>query len=229
MSANQGPRDGWRRPSGETARLPTRRPRWVTVLAVLMLLAGAGLFFGGLTDLRRLATGRSMADVHMEGLGDVNKEVLFRGQLALDEAVDRAHPVAAWVKATARLALALGFLFAVAAVFSDDPRAGRASVLAAWAGMAVYGGMGAFVLVVVRKGVADAIPVLQQVASKAHARTGDAPPSPADLAQLASTLMIQMPLLSASLGVLFSVVLLVSFGGRRGRLFYNGGVKADHG
>jgi hypothetical protein len=185
-----------------------RRPRWVTVLAVLMLLTGASLFFGGLTDLRRLATGRSMADVRMEGLADADKEVLIRGQLALD---------------------ALGFLFAVAAVFSDDPRAGRASVLAAWAGTAVYGGMGAFVLVVVRKGVADALPVLQQVAAKVHARTGDAPPSPADLAQLASTLMIQMPLLSAALGVLFSVVLLVSFGGRRGRLFYNGGVEADHG
>jgi hypothetical protein len=206
-----------------------RRPRWVTVLAVLMLLTGASLFFGGLTDLRRLATGRSMADVRMEGLADADKEVLIRGQLALDDAVDRAHPVAAWVKTAARLGLALGFLFAVAAVFSDDPRAGRASVLAAWAGTAVYGGMGAFVLVVVRKGVADALPVLQQVAAKVHARTGDAPPSPADLAQLASTLMIQMPLLSAALGVLFSVVLLVSFGGRRGRLFYNGGVEADHG
>jgi hypothetical protein len=28
---------------------------------------------------------------------------------------------------------------------------------------------------------------------------------------------------------LFSVLLLVTFGGRRGRLFYNDGVKADHG
>jgi len=229
MSAAQGPRDGWKRPSGEVSSLQSRRPRWVTLLAVFMLLDGAGLFFGGLTDLRRLATGRSMVDVRMDGLADADKEVLVRGQIALDEAVDRAHPVAAWVKAAARLTLALAFLFAVAAVFSDDPRAGRASVFAARAGMAFHLSSGAFLLVVVRKGVGDALPVLQQVAAKAYARIGDAPPAAADLDQLASTLMIQMPLLTAALGVLFSVVLLLTFGGRRGRLFYNDGVKAHHG
>jgi hypothetical protein len=194
-----------------------------------MLLDGAGLFFGGLTDLRRLATGRSMVDVRMDGLADADKEVLVRGQIALDEAVDRAHPVAAWIKATVRLGLALVFLFAVAAVFSDDPRARRATMFAAWAGMAWHGGHGAFLLGVVSKEVADAVPLLQQVAAKAHTRTGDALPAAAELAQLTSTLMIQMPLLAAALGVLFSVVLLAAFGGRRGRLFYNGGVKADHG
>jgi hypothetical protein len=194
-----------------------------------MLLAGARLFLGSLTDLRRMVTGRSMAEVRLEGLADADQEVLIRGQLALDEAVDRSHPVAATVQAAARLALALVFLFAVAAVFSDDPRGRRASVLAAWAGMALHVGSGVFVLTVVRGGVADAVPVLQQVAAKAHARTGDAPPTAATLAQLASTLMIQVPLLAAALGVLFSVLLLVTFGGRRGRLFYNDGVKADHG
>jgi hypothetical protein len=229
MSANQGPRDGWRRPSGETARPPRRRPRWVTVLAVLMLLAGARLFLGSLTDLRRLATGRSMAEVSLDGLADANQEILIRGQIALDEAVDRAHPVAAWVQDVTRFALALVFLFAVAAVFSDDPRAGRASVVAAWSAMALHVGSGVFLLAVVRKGVASALPVLQLVAAKAHARSGDAPPAPADLEQLASTLMIQVPLLTAALGVLFSILLLVTFGGRRGRLFYNGAVKADHG
>ena len=229
MSANQGPREGWKRLSGEASRQPSRRPRWVTVLAVLMLLAGARLFLGSLTDLRRLATGGSMVEVRLDGLADAAQEVLIRGQLALDEAVARVHPVAARVQAAARLALALVFLFAVAAVFSDDPRARRASVFAAWAGMALHVGSGAFLFAVVRKGVADFVPVLQQVAAKAHARTGDAPPAPADLAQMASTLMIQVPLLSAALGVLFSVLLLVTFGGRRGRLFYNDGERADHG
>jgi hypothetical protein len=82
---------------------------------------------------------------------------------------------------------------------------------------------------VVRKGVAGAVPVLQQVAAQAHARAGDTPPASVDLAQLASTLMVQVPLLTSSLGVLFSVLLLVTFGGRRGRLFYNGSAEADHG
>jgi hypothetical protein len=194
-----------------------------------MLLAGARLFLGSLTDLRRLATGRSMVEVHLDGLADANQEVLIRGQLALDEAVDRAHPTAAVVQAVARLALALVFLFAVAAVFSGDSRARPASVIAAWAGMALHLGSGVFLLAVVRHGVADAVPVLQAVATKAHARTGDAPLAQADLAQMASTLMVQVPLLSAALGVLFCVLLLVYFGGRRGDLFYNGRAGTDHG
>jgi len=229
MSVNHGPGEGTRRPSGEESRQPRRRPRWVTVLAVLMLLAGARLFLGSLTDLRRLVTGRSMAELRLDGVVDAEQEVLIRGQLALDEAVDRAHPVAARVQAAARLALGLVFLFAVAAVFSDDPRARSASVLAAWIGMALHAGSGLFVLTAVRGRVADLLPALQQVAAQAHARTGDTPSASADLAQLASTLVIQVPLLSAALGVLFSVLLLVTFGGRRGRLFYNDGVKADHG
>jgi hypothetical protein len=194
-----------------------------------MLLAGARLFLGSLTDLRRLATGQSMADVRLDGLGDANQEVLIRGQLALDEAVDRAHPVAAKVQAAARLVLALVFFFAVAAVFSNDPRARPASVLAGWAGLALYLGNGVFLSTVVRGGVADAVPVLQDVAAKVHARIGDASPVPADVAQLTSTLMVQVPLLSAALGVLFCVVLLLYFGGRRGDLFYNRGVKGEHG
>jgi len=229
MSANQGPGEGMKRPSGGGLRLTAGRPRWVTVLAVLMLLAGARLFFGSLTDLRRLATGRSMVEVRLDGLADANQEVLIRGQLALDEAVDRAHPVAAVVQAVARLALALAYLFAVAAVFSGDPRARPVSLIAAWAGMALHLGSGAFLLAVVRPGVARAVPVLQEVAAKAHARTGDAPPALADLAQLTSTLMVQVPLLSSALGVAFCVLLLVYFGGRRGDLFYNGRAGADHG
>lgn len=223
------PRDGTNRPSGDSFRLPTRRPRWVTVLAVLMLLAGARLFLGSLTDLRRLATGRSMAEVSLDGLANAEQEVLIRGQIALDEAVDRAHPVAAWTQAVARLALALVFLFAVAAVFSDDPRARQASVWAGWGGLALHGGSGLFLLMVVRQGVAGVLPVLQQVSAQAHARAGDTPPASVDLAQLASTLMVQVPLLTSSLGVLFSILLLVTFGGRRGRLFYNGSAEADHG
>jgi len=229
MSANQGPGEGTNRPSGGPLRLPAGRPRWVTVLAVLMLLAGARLFLGSLTDLRGLATGRSMVEARLDGLTDVNQEVLIRGQLALDEAVAHAHPVAARVEAVARLLLALLFFFAVAAVFSNDPRARPASVIAGWAGMALYLGSGLFLLAVVRHGVADAVPVLQAVAAKAHARTGDAPPALEDVVQLTSTLMVQVPLLAAALGVLFCVLLLLYFGGRRGDLFYNRQTGKDHG
>jgi len=229
MTANWGPREGSEQPSGEAPGFPTRRPRWLTALTVLMLLMGARLFLGSLTDLRRLVTGRSMVEVSLEGLADANQELLIRGQLALDEAVDRAHPVAAELKAGVRFLLALLLLFAVAAVFSSDPRAGRVGRAAGWGGMAYYLGNGAFLLLVVRRGVGGALPVLQQVAARAYARTGDAPPAPADLAQLASTLTFQLPLLATTLGVAFSILLLIAFGGRRRYLFYNRGERAHHG
>jgi hypothetical protein len=229
MTADRGPREGSRQPSGEVPRVARRRPRWVNVLAVLMLLVGARLFLGSLSDLRRLATGQSMVEISLEGLTDVNREVLLRGQLALEEAVDRAHPTAAKVQAVARFGLALLLLFAVAAVYSDDARARRVSTAAGWATVALNLGSGAFVLLVVRKGAMDGLPVLQQVAFKVYARAGDAPPAAADLARIAYTLMVQVPLSTMALGVVFGIVLVVMFGGRRGRLFYNRGEQAHHG
>lgn len=185
-----------------------------------MLLVGARLFLGSLTDFRQLATGRSMADLPLEGLSDANREMLVRGQIALDEAVARIHPTAAAIQAAGRFVLALVLLFAVAAVYSDDRRARLASMLAGWVGTAFYLGSGAFVLLVVRHGVGQALPELQKVASKAYGRVGDPVPPAEALVQLATTLMVQVPLMAAGLGVLFSMVLLSTFGGQRGRSFY---------
>jgi hypothetical protein len=217
------------RPSGEAFRPDLRRPRWATVLAVLMLLAGARLFFGGLTDLRRVVTGQPTAEVRLDGLADANQELLIRGQLALEAAVERAHPVGATVQAAARFLLSLLLLYAVVAVFSGDARARQASVAAAFGGLGLYFGSGVYLLLVVRQGVAAAVPTLIDVAAHIHTRIGDAPPAPADLAKLTSTLVVHVPLLTVTLGFLFSALLLVYFGGRRGRLFYNRGEQAHHG
>jgi len=167
-------------------------------------------------DLRRLATGRSMVDVRMDGLADADKEVLVRGQIALDEAVDRAHPVAAWVKAAARLTLALAFLFAVAAVFSDDPRAGRASVFAARAGMAFHLSSGAFLLVVVRKGVGMPYPCCSKWPPRPMHGSGTRHPLQPTSTNWPRPHDSDAPS-DRGPGVLFSVVLLLTFGGRRGR------------
>jgi hypothetical protein len=186
-----------------------------------MLLVGARLFLGSLSDFRQLMTGRSMADLPLEGLNDANREVLVRGQIALDELVTRLHPTAAAVQAGGRFLLALVMLFAVAAVYSDDRRARLASVLAGWVGTVFHVTSGAFVLVVVRSGVAHALPDLQRVAEKAYGRVGDPIPPAEALGQLASTLMVQVPVMSSGLGLVFSMVLVSTFGGQRGRSFYS--------
>lgn len=191
-----------------------------------MLLVGARLFLGSLTDFRQLVTGRSMADLPLEGLSDANREMLVRGQIALDEAVARLHPTAAAIQAAGRFVLALVLLFAVAAVYSDDRRARLASMLAGWMGTVFYLGSGVFVLLVVRHGVGQVLPELQRVASKAYSRVGDPVPPSEALAQLATTLMVQVPVMAAGLGLLFSLVLLSTFGGQRGRSFY--GQMAEH-
>jgi hypothetical protein len=185
-----------------------------------MLLVGARLFLGSLTDFRQLMTGQSMADLPLDGLTDANREMLIRGQIALDEAVARLHPTAAAVQAAGRFALALLMLFAVAAVYSDDRRARLASMIAGWVGTAFYLGSGAFVLLVVRHGVGQALPDLQKVATKAYGRAGDPVPPMEALVQLATTLMVQVPLMAAVFGLLFSMVLVSTFGGQRGRSFY---------
>lgn len=185
-----------------------------------MLLVGARLFLGSLTDLRQLTTGQSMADLPLEGLADANREVLVRGQIALDEAVARLHPTAAVVQAALRFALALLMLFAVAAVYSDDRRARLASVTAGWVGTVFYFGSGLFVLLVARRDVGQVLPELQRVASKTYGRAGDPVPPVEALLQLAATLVVQVPLMSAGFGLLFSMILVSTFGGRRGRSFY---------
>jgi len=139
----------------------------------------------------------------------------------LDEAVARLHPTAAAIQAVGRFVLALVLLFAVAAVYSDDRRARLASMLAGWVGTAFYLGSGVFVLLVVRHRVGQVLPELQKVASKAYGRVGDPVPPMEALVQLATTLMVQVPLMAAGLGVLFSMVLVSTFGGQRGRSFYS--------
>jgi hypothetical protein len=110
-------------------------------------------------------------------------------------------PVAAWTQAVARLALALVLLFAVAAVFSNDPRARRPACWRVGRSGFVPGGNGVFLLLGRAPGggrrlcrsCSGWLPRLTQ-------RAGDAPPAPADLVQLASTLMVQVPLLTSVAG-----------------------------
>jgi hypothetical protein len=160
-----------------------RPPRWVVVLALAMLVFGGHLLLGGASMWRALASAPAT------------------DAAAILAALARAHPLAVRIDAAAKVALALLLLFAVAAVFSSDPRARRATLLAAWAGIVYQIGDGLFLYLVVRRhSVADVLP-------------------------LTDALIVGTGLV----GIAFSVLLLTFFGGRRGRVFFGPGREPRHG
>jgi hypothetical protein len=120
---------------------------------------------------------------------------------AVFAALAQAHPVAARANALAKLALALLMLYAVAALFAFDPRARAATLLAAWVGIAYQLADGVFLFLVVR------------------------PHSPVDRLSITDAIIVATGLL----GVAFSVLLLTTFGGRRGRVFFDPGRQPRHG
>ena len=103
---------GWGSDDGQERR---RRPRWMTLLTVLMLLVGGRLFITSASDLHRLVTGE-LEVLGLDGSLDAQQEHLLRGQVVLSNALSRHRPVSLAMHATARLLLGLTYLFAVAAV-----------------------------------------------------------------------------------------------------------------
>jgi len=205
-----------------------RRPRWLTFLTVLMLLLGGRMFFSSVTDLHRLASGKPDV-LNLDSGLDAQQEALLRGQIVLGNALSRYRPAVLSVHAVARLGLGLIYLFAVAAVFSGDARGRRASLLAAWAGMVVCLGNAGFVLLVVRRMLPWLLPSLAEAFAQDAARAGRALPPAESVAEQARLFLVDVPLAVTGMGMVFSLLLLVYFRGRRMRLFYNQPRQADHG
>ena len=157
------------------------RPTWVVVLAMAMLIFGGGLLQEAASTLRGLpGRGLSAASGAAPEVQELVAGVASRAA---------AHPVAVRLNALSKLVLALLLLYAVAAVFSADPRARGATLLAAWAGIVHQIGDGAFLFLVVW------------------------PRSAVELPRVTHAIILGTGLL----GVAFSVLLLTFFGGRRGR------------
>jgi len=212
------PEDSGRRP---------RRPRWMALLAVLMLLIGGRLLITSASDLRRVASGEREV-LGLDGSLDAQQETLLRTQVVLGNALARHRPVSFAVHAVARLGLGLVYLFAVAALWSRDARGRRAAVLAGWAGLAVSVGHVLFLLAVVRTMLPWLEPMLAHAFTEDAARAGR-PGVPADLVAVQARLfLVDVPLVVAGVAVLWSLLLVAYFGGRRARLFYNQPWQADH-
>ncbi len=194
----------------------------------LMLLLAGRMFFGSVTDLHQLMTGKPEV-LHFEGKLNPEQQALLRGQVMLVNALAREHPAVLAIHAAARLALGLVCLFAVAALFSNDPRGRRVSVLAGWAGVVVSAANAMLLTLVVRKMLPALGPALATALAQDAARAGRSPPAAAMVLQQARLFLLEVPLVVTAMGIAFGLLLVAYFGGRRVRLFYNQPRQADHG
>lgn len=197
-----------------------RRPRWLLFFSIVLLIAGGNLFFGSLFDLHRVLSGKPEVLRFDGGFGE-QKETLLRAQVALGNVLSQTKPVTYSLHAVMELALALTYLFVVAAVFANDPRGRRAGILAAWAGLAACIGHAAFLLGVVRRIQPWFVPMLASYYAEDAARAGRPAPALDVVAERARLYLVEAPVFATAMGMVFSLLLLAYFAGRRMRLFYN--------
>lgn len=190
-----------------------RRPLWLSVMTSAMLIYAGMSLVDALSLVRRpqAPTAAAIEDV-ARATGQIEAA---RRLAAVSEAVAAAHPVALRVDAAAGGLVALLTLFAVAAIFSRDRRARRATVAAGWAGVLYQVGALPFAVAMARRAAEAGAPVLQQVlAQNGKDLRGMAP---ADVGAALRAAVMMMPVLRAGMGLAWSLALLIFFGGRRGR------------
>jgi hypothetical protein len=195
-------------------RRPETRPTWVVVLAVAMTVFGARFLLLGINQF---------ATLHLDfELDETLAAQLPPERKVISDAIAKArlpHPVAVRANAVSRVVLGGLLLFAVAAVFTSDPRARWAAMIAAAAEIAFQVGDGLFLFLISRHELAAIAPTFMGI-SHAGNLEGVSPAAFSWMAGL-SLMAIGLP------GIVFSVVLLAFFGGNRGRTFFGAGAAAD--
>jgi hypothetical protein len=73
------------------------------------------------------------------------------------------------------------------------------------------------------------LPTLAEAFAQDAARAGRALPVALTVEEQASLFLVDVPLVVTGMGMVFSLLLLLYFRGRRARLFYNQPRQADHG
>ena len=196
------------------------RPRLLSLMSFLLLLVGANVFFTSVSDLHGLATGRPQVLV-VDGSRDAITDGVARSLVVLSNALQAGHQGAVFVQAATRLALALLYLFTVAALFSRDRRGRRLGELCGKAGILVCLVQALFLAKVVRPMVPGIVPVLAQSFQEDAVKAGRDPLPQAIFVDQAQVVWVWGPLVVTLMGVLFSLVLVGYFRSRRLRLFYN--------
>jgi hypothetical protein len=168
------------------------------------------------------------------------EEALAKEIAAIDLQIVEAHAHTIRGRAAASMGLALLMLYAAAAALSRDRRGRTITLIAAWAGIVYHLGSLPVVLPIARDYAAACGPLLekevraqQAAAAAAEASAGAAgagaaaavtppadAPKPEAVDAFIRTVFVVAPIALALLGVSGSVLLIVFFGGRRGRALY---------
>ncbi|HVV50340.1 MAG TPA: hypothetical protein VHO06_11815 [Polyangia bacterium] len=194
------------------AQAPTHRPTWLTLLTSAMLVYGGITLVSALLMLREPKAMSVMAIANMARPAE-SAETLQKLD-ALSAAVVARHRGEVRAGALISLGVALLTLYAVAAILTRDPRGRRLALVTAWAGIAYQIGSVPLGVAMARQAAADGAALLAQVVIDSGRQ-----PRGFTAAQLPQ-LMILPGILAAALGVACCLVLLIYFGGRRGRALY---------
>jgi hypothetical protein len=196
------------------------RPRLLPPLTLLLLLVGGNVFFTSVSDLHGLATGKPQILV-VDGSRDAITDGVARSQVVLSNTLQSGHKGAVLVHAATRFALALLYLFTVAALFSRDRRGRRLGELCGRVGILVCLVQAIFLAKVVRPVVPGIVPALAKAFQEDAIKAGRDPLPQAIFVDQAQVFLVWGPLVVTLVGVLFSLVLIGYFRSRRLRLFYN--------
>ena len=196
------------------AQPPTHRPAWMVVLAGTMLLYGGLTLVGGLLMVRdpKAVTRHTIRNVARTPAVD---EKVRQLEPILDAVTDR-HRVGMRVDAVASIAFGGFALYAVAAVLSRDRNGRRLALLTAVLGIVYQVGELPLSIQISREVVAAAGPLLAEIIGAGGEAAGR---SQAELVATLDAAAARAPLFAA-VGVGWCLLLLVYFGGRRGRELY---------
>jgi len=196
------------------AQAPTHRPVWMIVLAATMLLHGGFTLVAGLLMIRD--PGAVARQVVPNVPRPPEAEAAVRQLEPIMDAIIARHRAALRVDAIASLVYGLFTLYAVAAVLSRDRHGRLMAVLTAVFGIIYQLGDLPLSTRLTKETVAAAGPLLAQIMSAAGEGAGR---TQAELVATLDAAAARAPVLAA-VGIGWCLLLLLYFGGRRGRELY---------
>lgn len=195
-----------------TPSAPTARPVWLRTLTLLMVLLASHLGFQGAGSLSADADPPADTAVVLTG----NEARLRAFRLATSIMLEN-HPLPVRTHAWMQVLLAGVLLFAVAAIFTRDPRGRRLAIGAAWLVGGYQIAHTAFSILIERPALLTVLPPLvEQLAH--HGELGK--DAVKDVQQGMALATLIGPIVFLAAGLALSAVMLVFFAGRRGRILY---------
>jgi hypothetical protein len=198
------------------AQAPKQRPTWMTVMASAMLLYGGLTLVGALFTLR---DPKAVAVMAIEDLARSSAQPEIAQRLdAVNEAILAQHRRA--IRAGALISIGVGLLtlYAVAAILSRDRNGRLLALCTGWVGIAYQLGSLPFGVTMARQAAREGAPLLARVLVESGKQ---APGTTAEqLAGKLHTAIVAPPVVAALLGAGWCLMMLVYFGGSRGRAVY---------